>query len=542
MRSITCFAVSTIFLAGLLVLSGCSTPEREAENRKWIDLFSNTDSTDSAVSIVYGIGQVESDYSVLQALSSELDALANEEPVLRRALAFKKRAYLSAQDNEQIALILFRFLNARAALWDMVGFYRQNMGSDPEIHTKGAILGMSAGLTLTSHSSRFAALFYDEKKIIRLLNSAYPSYDISAGTYDVVSDSMTSIDNLELIDLAWYLFCKDLADPNSELAIVRDSDPRFRDLITRMDRLHANTHIQTRYIIHARASYLPDLSNRLHHSRIAKLGDAIDEDIDSGIIKGRGFIFKNVSRIKNPTEHVLQFSDEQIRQIKTLLQPGDVLLTYTSGYMSNVFLPGNFKHGITYIGSVEDRRKVGLTDSLLMKRAVSAQQGRELIEHVNATTMADGYEIDIVEAVAEGVMMHSIEQLLQTHINRLAVLRPRISEEERLSQLVLLLQYVGAPYDFKFDFENDAYQCCTELVYRTINRKGEIQLPLEKMKGLWILDADGLIKYYLAQNPEAFEFILLAEKAADSKDNRANLLTGSEGLQALYDLMDVEAP
>lgn len=543
MKRIHAALMVSLASVGLFVWAGCSTTQHKAGHQDWLGCFSPDSDQPLAVDCAdYGMDRVTSDYAVLEALSLELDALADEMAVLKRTLLFRDTPYLSERENEQIELMLFRFTNARDALWDIVNYYRHCTSSDLETHTRGAIIGMSAGLKLTDYSSRFAALFHDQKDLIALLNTACPSYDIPAGTYDAVSYSVTSIDHLEQIDITWYLFCKELADPESRLSNVRKTDPLYRELIAQMDGLHANTHIQTEYVLHARRSHFPDLANRLAHSRIAKLGDDVDADINSGVTKTRGFVFKNVARIKSPTSHVLVFSDGQAEQIKGLLQPGDILLTYTAGYMSDVFLPGNFKHGITYIGTVEQRRQAGLTDELLMQRALSEEQGKELIEHVKAATTADGYDVNIVEAVAEGVVLHSLDKLLKTHINRLAVIRPRITEKERLDQLVLLMQYVGASYDFKFDFENDAYQCCTEVVYRTTNRKGSIDFSLVKLKGRWILAADDILRYYLSQNSEAFEFILLADQPSDPDDYKAVIHTGPEGLQSVCELMDIPPP
>lgn len=534
--------LGTLVSAGLLVLTGCTTAHK-ASNRNWIDLFTPApDQSITAGSADYGIDRVASDYAVLVSLTRELDALADEMAMMKRTLVFKENPYLSDVENKEAELLLFRFTNARAALWEILNYYRHGTSSDPDTHTKGAVLGMSAGLNLGCHSSRFAALFHDQKDLIKLINTAHPSYELPAGIYDAVSDSVTSIDHLELIDMAWYLFCKELADPKSRLAALQESDPLYRGLIAQMDGLHAFTHIQTEYILHARESSLPDLQNRLHHSRIAKLADAVSDDIGSGLYKTRGLVFKDVARIKRPRTHLLQFSDQQVRDIKASLQPGDILLTFSAGYMSNVFLPGMFKHGITYVGSVEDRRQAGLTDELLMRMAVSDLQGQKLIEHVNVTQTADGYNVDIVEAVAEGVVMHSLEKLLATHINRLVVIRPRLTGQERLTQLVALLQYVGTPYDFKFDFQDDTYQCCTEVVYRTTDGKGSIDFSLVEMKGMWILAADDILRYYLGHNPGGFELVMLADMSSEAGDYQAQILTGAEGLKAVYKLMDVQEP
>ena len=76
----------------------------------------------------------------------------------------------------------------------------------------------------------------------------------------------------------------------------------------------------------------------------------------------RGLLFSNVSDIKMPLTKPIKFSEDQKRQIHSMLKPGDIILTYTAGYMSNVFLPGSFKHGITYIGTSAERKETGLID------------------------------------------------------------------------------------------------------------------------------------------------------------------------------------
>jgi hypothetical protein len=135
-------------------------------------------------------------------------------------------------------------------------------------------------------------------------------------------------------------------------------------------------------------------------------------------------------RGSNTHTHLLEFSKEQAQHIKDTLQPGDIILTYSADYMSNVFLPGKFKHGITYIGSIEDRRKAGLSNAALTPAAISKEQAEALINNVNVTTMQGDYDVDIIE----GVVMHSLDKLLETHINRLVVIRPKITEQERTDQ------------------------------------------------------------------------------------------------------------
>ena len=524
----------------LLALAGCSSIPQNVANENWIHHFTPDSAESTSNQIPYDIARVERDAATLDTLTDEFINLTGEVASLKRALSFRKQPYLSDSENKQIEMLLFRSINAGDALADIVRFYRNNTATDEATHTKGAVIGMSAGLTRSYYNSYYCALFHNRKDLTKLLNSAHPSYDLPAGSYDALYDRVTSLDNMELLALSWYLFCKDLETPNSTLNQLKASDPVYAKRIEQLDTLYAGTHIQTRYVLHSSRHSLPDLENRLHHSEIAKLAEEADASLKSGTYSTRGFIFKNVARIQKPDTHLLEFSEAQAQHIKETLQPGDIILTFSAGYMSNVFLPGKFKHGITYIGSVEDRRNAGLTDAALTQAAISKQQAANLIKHVNVTTMEDHYDVDIIEAVAEGVVMHSLDKLLETHINRMVVIRPNITDQERTQQLIKVFQYVDTAYDFKFDFQDDSYQCCTEVVYRTTNGKGEIDFSLVKMKGRWILAADDILRYYLEQKPNAFEFILLADQPSTPNDYHAEILEGADGLTALYQLMEID--
>ena len=158
---------------------------------------------------------------------------------------------------------------------------------------------------------------------------------------------------------------------------------------------------------------------------------------------------------------------------------------------------------------------------------------------MKTTHTPEGDEVNVIEAVAEGVVMHSLDHLLATHINRMVVLRPNLTEQERLAQLVATFQYVGAAYDFKFDFDEDSYQCCTELVFRAINGLGSVDFDLVREKGRWILAADDIVRYWLSKNPDGFEFVLLAEMSRGANDHSAIISAGTAGEARLRELMKV---
>jgi hypothetical protein len=75
-----------------------------------------------------------------------------------------------------------------------------------------------------------------------------------------------------------------------------------------------------------------------------------------------------------------------------------------------------------------------------------------------------GLKADVIEAVAGGVIFNSLDLLLDTHINRMVVLRPRLSVEETREALTIVFALLGADYDFKFDFNDGSYLCCIEVI------------------------------------------------------------------------------
>ena len=126
----------------------------------------------------------------------------------------------------------------------------------------------------------------------------------------------------------------------------------------------------------------------------------------------------------------------------------------------------------------------------------------------------------------------ALENLLQTHINRLLVLRPLLNEKERLNELMTVFNFLGDPYDFNFDFEDISSQCCTELIYRSLHKRGPIQFSLINRFGRETLCADDIIQYYFSKETaqsKAFDFVLIAVEAPNSKINQAQILTGDNG-------------
>jgi hypothetical protein len=221
-----------------------------------------------------------------------------------------------------------------------------------------------------------------------------------------------------------------------------------------------------------------------------------------------------------------------------MLEPGDIILTFSSGYMSNVFLPGKFKHGITYVGSPAQRKSIGLPKEDLS--SVPESKIAKMKADLTLENLPSGHDADLIEAVAEGVIFNSIEEITdQHHIARMCVLRPRLNKEERIRNLTTVFLLLGNSYDFKFDFTDGSYQCCTEVIYRALHMIGPIRFKLTKRAGVQTICADDIINYYITAENRPFYFVLLAEEDTSYKGHKAKILTGDKGKKRLIELMEV---
>jgi hypothetical protein len=220
------------------------------------------------------------------------------------------------------------------------------------------------------------------------------------------------------------------------------------------------------------------------------------------------------------------------------LQPGDVILTYTAGYISDIFIPGAFKHAITYVGSVEDRQNAGLTADQLVW--VPDAERDSLLKAIGTTQLASGQDANVIEAVGEGVIFNHLGHIMDTHVNRLLALRPQVSHNERSKALATVFRFLGDGYDFKFDFADAAEQVCTEVVYRALDGKGLIEFTLVERAGHPTLSADDIVNNYLAAPGKTFEFVLFADESPASDQHQAGILTDQVGIARLTELMTAQ--
>ena len=437
------------------------------------------------------------------------------------------RNYFDATEVDAIEGLLFRFLANQTALWDLVAAYgglNAHFASD-DLGTKADVLSMTATLLMASHTAFVVAQFADDPIAMKQMNEAYYRSEISFGTYDRMRENVTAPGLLEAVAEVNKQYALEMADLQSPLSVLAKSDPVYADFIeqipARLDEAQLRLHqVEKFFPSYSEAERMAREDSRQQHTTLYKI---------------RSVVFKDVSRLKNPNVQVIAFSREQKKEIFSLIQPGDLILTYTAGYMSDVFIPGSFKHGITYIGTAQDREYLDLSPDVLPQNI--RFQSHLLSANLETSSLSDGQPADMIEAVAEGVIFNRLDHIMDTHINRMLVLRPRLSDEERAVFLVEVYSYLGDGYDFRFDFADASLQVCTEVIYRALNGKGSIDFALTVRAGHETLSADDIANYHLAPNSQAFDFVLIVEADPQGKHNEALISAGPDGERKLESLM-----
>ena len=519
------YRILAVGLLALLCLTACSTTKSGV-------VFPSPSTTPLQAKL-----KVESDQQALETVAGQLESTRSEFMALHKRGGWPKRGYIDSEESNQFERFYFRFVVGHTCLWDIINSYGggQARFADDETGIKAHTLVLYAEFLLAFHTSFLVAEFMHDPVAIAKLNEPFFRSEISRGTYDRLRRNVTSKDNAHMLAAAWMLYSEDIADPGSTLVELGDEDPAYADLLGQIPSLYSGAMQQTQRIINAQTGAMAEVENDFSHTRAAKLARETSRAFGDLRYAARALLFKDISRLKNPSAHLIRFSAVQKKRVYDLLQPGDLILTYTAGYISDVFIPGMFKHGITYVGSPAQRAAAGLnTDSL----PVVAESERKLFElHIAQEFLSGGGNADVIEAVAEGVIFNNLANIMDTHINRLLVLRPILSDAERMKFLAGVFSYLGDEYDFYFDFADASRQVCTEIHYRTLDGKGGITFTLTERGGHETLSADDIVRYYSGSRPQQFELVLLADEDPGAQHHQARVLTGAEAEQRLKALM-----
>ncbi len=499
--------MKTIFnmlvLVGLVLSGGCVhyMPQRSGQ-----------DSRAGSVVVVTRDLMVE-DARMLGLFSQELRGIFSEFQELQMRVADKSLNAMTTEESDKVESLLFRYTVCRKSLLEVSGRYSgrglQTLKLS-DLHTMGSLLGILARQLVRYNDAFFADIFINNPAVSSKLNAAYPAGEIRAGSYDKLLKSILSFSNRENQDAARRLFLEDLNNPYSALSLTLRSDAECEVLVRAIRSLYVRQGTRTRSLLQKKVAVDSRFPVKLNSARVALLVEETRSrsatSLDAAVALDSKGLAQTVAAFVSPP---LSLTSAQHKQLKSLIKPGDIVLTYRKGYLTNLFFPGKFIHGLMYVGNVRDR--------------VPAPEGSRL---------------DLVEATGGGVILNSLDFIVGKHVSRLVVLRPMLSAQDAQAVMDQLLGYMGRDYDMSFDFKSDRRLCCTEVPYHLFMGHGDFNFKLKKRMGLMTLTADDMIKTALVSESNGLDVICLLDEKRGSRGRKAVLLTGSAAVDHLRRMMD----
>jgi hypothetical protein len=419
--------------------------------------------------------------------------------------------YFTNKQYDEIERLYFRYTLCTRSLLDIVNAYKDfsNQSKYKKHNVQAFVLGYCATLTIYKYSAELILNTANDPLLIDKLNEEYPRTEIKGGGLDFIISNLTNPDYVNNLDIAHEFYQRQLKD-----RALYDT-PEFASIINEL--INKTTELSSVYIDYKKIildNYTILPLEAADIMQVTTIEETVNDMIDAagGQLKAiQEFLFTLTADVRMPLVDGIKFSRRQKKTLRKSLKPGDIILTFSSGYLSNIVLPGYFKHVLTYTGSQNQRKN---------------KHVRGIQLKPNQQNLIDPSH-DIIESNSDGVRTMKLESYLNGYIDRMIVFRPKLSDDELSTVIKNLYSFLGLAYDFDFDLENGEKQACTELIYRSYNGIGNINIDLEEIIGTTTLTGDNLLEYFINDNET--KLILLAVEN-DSKPSKAKFLTEGDAL------------
>jgi len=456
---------------------------------------------------------LSADEKAIVHLIDGLEELETEAIEIYREFSDGRRSFANQADNDDVRELLRRFITYRQGLLRIVWRYQRCADIErDELRLRAFLMEFTAASALYQASLKFVHLFDQSSDAVAKLNESEPNWGVPPGFYDTIRHNLASPQNIRMFEFARRYYHQD--------------------------------HVQDLFAVHGLSE--PPPYDRFHMAisdaerTIHEIDDSASEKIIRVAVADLGRLFRQVQyetqssvstwigdfKIREPRMGDSLIPEDQLAKLAAVLQPGDILLERRNWYLSNAFLPGYWPHGAVYVGTADDLRERGL------------DQNEYVRNHWDEFAAKDheGHQHVIIEAVSEGVIFSSLEHSIGG-ADSAAVLRPRVSEEEKNEAIGRAFSFAGRPYDFEFDFETTNMLVCTEVVFRTYGgNSGPISFPLEEIMGRQTMPAINLARKFdreYGTDGAQFEFVAFID--GDEQTGTSRFLTD---VQAFRDTVD----
>ncbi len=395
---------------------------------------------------------------VVLSASKAMPTLQSIQDILERLDSVEQRGYFLPDEDERLREVYSQYLAVRSSLFECIyAISGQHLSVKNATTRLPDFIVAYAAACLLVRSASFIVKMATKHPVSReKLDEPEPRYNLEAKNFTRIYRSLTS-------PRKWWAFY----DAARFFQIHRDEilgyakNESLKPIVDLLIQEEA-------YVLSRRQNFLKQrLSYRIHSFlRRNHLGY---KKMMFGLFKTSGSIIASLKQpFVKPSGMGKRVTTKVRERLERFLQPGDVLVTRHDDALSNLFLPGFWPHAACYIGSNEQRKKIGVRCDFKIEETVR-----------------------FIEAKKDGVKLRPAEDTLQ--VDALVVLRPKLSEELRAAAISSGLKHTGKHYDFVFDFSKSDRLACTELIYRSYHGVSSIKFELESRAGRYCLSAEDLI-------------------------------------------------
>ncbi|MEN8162663.1 MAG: YiiX/YebB-like N1pC/P60 family cysteine hydrolase [Acidobacteriota bacterium] len=401
----------------------------------------------------------------VEALAEAVPALVENVPRCLRDDEVTQRGLFRPDEEEELLVWFAHFLTIRNGLWEILGEVSKPVGGEISrvLNTFGwrcFVLGYSAACLIVRLDQYLVEEAATNKLVQRKLNEGSRRYRIPRKQFTAVFESFTDPQKAKLMDQAMRF-----AHRHRSMLEAMGQDSIVGEHVRALGEREA-------VLDPSRRRYAARLLSYLAHSLRRRGASARQQTLFSALEASGRLVSEFHDHWTLPRiGRALQ------AELDALLMPGDVLITRHDHAVTNLFLPGYWPHAALYVGSCEDRGRLGI--------------------EINAKR-CDRWSGDrrVLEALKDGVLYRPLEQTLAVDV--VAVIRPQLEVADITTALARVSVHEGKGYNFDFDFFRSDRLVCTEVVYRAFDGLGGIEIPLKERSGRPTLAAEDLLDLALA--------------------------------------------
>lgn len=421
---------------------------------------------------------IESIRTVLH-VADHFERLKQRAGVLLQEFGASARGFFTPTEDEQVRQLLVSYWHTRNALFEVVLENRDYHCAACAEESNLRFLVAFAGALVLIDAARYLRDNVHDRPIVRgKLNEAEPTFDIPVGVYDRIQKSLTSPVH------AWHLYhaLRFWEENETSLRKMAVAHRQVGELVGLIVRLRLRLDVR-----------LEDLVTARLRTRARAFRTHLQRDLLFCAMYG---LQKAISRLLS--EKYIQLGHRPalpaavVAQLRSQLRPGDVLITRKEFALTNYFLPGFWPHAALYVGHEADLESLRLADDFtflswlpVFRECGPTEDGR------------------VLEALKDGVQLRCVTTPLSC--DAIALVRPRLTQDEIRNALTRGFHFVGRPYDFDFDFSRSDRMVCTEVVYRSYEGVGGLRFALVRRAGRLTLSAEDLLQMALQQ--QGFEIV-----------------------------------